>query len=339
MDKEAFTNVNEAWWLLENDPGLLVTQERDQLGVDLGWDREWYANQNRVVELFTLIENGHQRLLIELDDARDDPKRVAWLAAVRELTAPAAEAPASNDSTAAVPGAPAADGAGAGAPAAAAPGAAAAEDAGTWDDNWQMLTRLGPDSAYQFALSDDRRTVRAGTNWMSQDEATAARQAPGAAASGAAAPGAAAPGAQGAAEPNAPGAAASAPASPNAEPEAAAPAAQATATWDPSWGMFLRYEGDKYEYSLSNLLADAPGTDTPGGQPDGTWHATVEEATAARKAVADLKETFSDLVADPQAPISQEDLDAALQDPNFQQNLSAAEAALEAELAALESEG
>ena len=315
MDREAFTNVNEAWWLLENDPGLLVTQERDQLAVDLGWDKEWYANQNRVVELFTLIENGQQRLLIELDDAVDDSKRVEWLAAVRQLTAPAAEAPASNGSAAAAPAA-----------AAAAPAAAAAEDAGTWDDNWQMLTRLGPDNAYQFALSDDRRTVKAGTNWMSQDEATAARQAPAAATPGAA-------------EPNAPAAAASAPASPNAEPEAGAPAAQATATWDPSWGMFLRYEGDKYEYALSNLLADAPGTDTPGGQPDGTWHATVEEATAARKAVADLKETFSELVADPQAPISQEDLDAALQDPNFQQNLSAAEAALEAELAALESEG
>jgi hypothetical protein len=103
--------------------------------------------------------------------------------------------------------------------------------------------------------------------------------------------------------------------------------------------MFLRFADGKYEYSLSNLLSDEPGTATPSGQPDGTWHATADKASGARQQVAELKDTFSDLVADPDVPISEDDLKAALQDPNFQKNLADADAALDAELAALESEG
>jgi hypothetical protein len=319
MQKEEFVNVSVAWWLLENDPGLLITQARDQLGMDLGWDREWYANENRVTELYNLIENNQQRLLTELDDAIDETKRVEWLVEVRELLAPApAEAP-NKAHEAETPEAEAQEH---GAQASEAQPTAGVEAGGTWDDNWQMLTRVGADNAYQFAFSDDRRTVRPGATWMSQEEATTAKQTPAANEPAAASEPAAAAG-EGAA-------AASAPA-------AAAPAAAAV-TWDPQWGMFLRYADDKYEYALSDLLADAPGIDTPAGQPDGKWHATMEEATNARQAVAELKNTFSDLVADPQVPISEEDLQAALQDPNFQQNLAAADAALEAELAELESE-
>lgn len=46
-----------------------------------------------------------------------------------------------------------------------------------WDDNWNMLYRVMPSGEYKFALSDDNLTVRAGTQWMSQDEASVSRNA------------------------------------------------------------------------------------------------------------------------------------------------------------------
>ena len=202
------------------------------------------------------------------------------------------------------------------------PGAPASGDAGVWDENWGMLYRVGPDGDYEYAFSDDRVKIRPGAQWMSQEQATAAKS-----------------GAAGESESTA------SESSETPSPSSEGTATQstnpptATVTWDAQWGMFLRYADDKYEYALSGLLADAPGTDTPAGAPQGTWYATAGEATAARATVAELKDTFSDLVADPDVPISQEDLQAALQDPDFQQNLAEADAALERELAELESEG
>lgn len=42
-----------------------------------------------------------------------------------------------------------------------------------WSDDWGMLFRQRANGDYEFAHSDDKVTVRAGTSWMSQDEAAA----------------------------------------------------------------------------------------------------------------------------------------------------------------------
>jgi hypothetical protein len=39
-----------------------------------------------------------------------------------------------------------------------------------WDENWQMLYRIGPDGTYEYAYSDDQRTVRPGADWLSYAE-------------------------------------------------------------------------------------------------------------------------------------------------------------------------
>jgi hypothetical protein len=53
-----------------------------------------------------------------------------------------------------------------------------------WDENWQMLYRTGPGGIYQYAYSDDQKTIRPGTDWLSYEDvmqgtgATPAAQAP-----------------------------------------------------------------------------------------------------------------------------------------------------------------
>jgi hypothetical protein len=108
------------------------------------------------------------------------------------------------------------------------------------------------------------------------------------------------------------------------------------ATWDAGWGMFLRYTDGKYLYSLSRVLADGPGTDTPAGEPDGTWYDTREAATAARSQVAELRTTVSDFVNDDEDAISPEALDAALSTPGFKEMVDNANKDLEAALAAID---
>jgi hypothetical protein len=39
-----------------------------------------------------------------------------------------------------------------------------------WDENWQMLYRVGPGGVYQYAYSDDQQTIRPGSEWLSYDE-------------------------------------------------------------------------------------------------------------------------------------------------------------------------
>jgi hypothetical protein len=108
------------------------------------------------------------------------------------------------------------------------------------------------------------------------------------------------------------------------------------ATWDAGWGMFLRYTDGKYLYSLGRVLADGPGTDTPAGEPDGTWYDTCDAATAARSQVAELRTTVSDFVNDDEDAISPEALDAALSTPGFKEMVDNADKELEAALAALD---
>ena len=58
------------------------------------------------------------------------------------------------------------------------PEPAPVEPDSNWDDQWEMLHRVGADGKHEFAHSDDRRTVRQGTQWMSYEEAAAARSGP-----------------------------------------------------------------------------------------------------------------------------------------------------------------
>lgn len=317
MERDEFTNVDEPWWLIEQEVTPMdLSNLRDELATARGWDTyNWFTQKTLLEELFQDITNQNQRLLTELDEATDEYKQQAWL---QEIVALFAETPSEEH------GKEEEHEGAEGEHEAAQDEAPKAEDHGTWNDDWEMLYRVDADGSYQYAFSDDKQTVRAGTEWMSTEEATAAKAGGGAGeAEAASAPAEEAPKA---AEPEGGGA------------EAAGVAA-AEVTWDAQWGMFLRFADGKYEYSLSNMLSDGPGVDTPAGQADGTWHGTAEEASAARQQVVELKDTFSELVANPDVPISEEDLNAALQDPDFQKNLAEADAALEAELAALEAEG
>jgi hypothetical protein len=45
------------------------------------------------------------------------------------------------------------------------------EMAGTWDADLGMLYRVvGPSNDYEYAYSDDQRTIRPDTQWMSREE-------------------------------------------------------------------------------------------------------------------------------------------------------------------------
>lgn len=113
----------------------------------------------------------------------------------------------------------------------------------------------------------------------------------------------------------------------------AAPAAPADPQWDANWGMFTRYENGNYEYALSNVMADGPGAAAPAGQPDGKWHQSTDAAGAARQEVMELKATYQEIAADPEAAgITPEVLDQVLSDPAFQANLAEAEKQLDEEL-------
>lgn len=71
----------------------------------------------------------------------------------------------------------------------------------------------------------------------------------------------------------------------SAAPESSGPvetAASAPVTWSADWGMFLRFENGAYQYSLSQVLSDVPGTAEPTGQPDGTWCDTLEPRPPGR---------------------------------------------------------
>jgi hypothetical protein len=61
---------------------------------------------------------------------------------------------------------------------------------------------------------------------------------------------------------------------------------------------------------------------------------TGDGATPAAATTEQLKESLTELADDPNVPISKEDVDQLLSDPNFQQNLAAAQAEIEAELEA-----
>lgn len=309
MERQAFVEIGpEPWWLQQRDLDYRLVELRLELGTThFAWnDPEWYLDTVHLDELYRYLESSQPQLLHELDEAIDAEQRLQWLLRVRDLRKqPAESGPAQQaETTVAAQAAPEV------------PQAKAdprVEMAPSWDESWQMLYRVDADGNYQLAFSDDQRTVRPGSAWMSPGEATAAKQA-----------------------------ATQAPAPSEAAVAAVAPAAASPdppASWDKTWGMFLRYVDGKYEYALSNVLGDAPGTDTPTGQPDGNWQPTAEAAGQARQQAAAATANVTELLANPDDPVSQEALDAALTTPGFQQMMEEAQAELEAELAAADDEG
>lgn len=126
-----------------------------------------------------------------------------------------------------------------------------------------------------------------------------------------------------------------------AEQAATTPTAteEPAASWDANWGMFLRYVNNSYQYSLSTVLADGPGTATPTGSSDGHWHDSPESAGAARHESTQLRDSLNEMAQNPDIPISAEDVAQVMKDPNYQQAMEEAARELEQELAAAEQEG
>lgn len=309
MEKEQFVNVVQPWWLLvENIEDSSVKGARDKLTerlvADLSYPSEWYKDATKVDEIFTTLQSKKYELVgNKLDEAANQLNlQVEWIQAATDVLAPPKTA-AEDDASAAAAKTPAT---------AAAPAAANAAKA-EWDDGWQMLRRLRADNTYEYAFSADKQSPNG--EWMAPDQATVAKQ-------------------------NAQSAQQTA-ANPQAAQSAAANAAAAAQppVWDSQWGMFRRLVDGNYEYALSNMLADGPGTANAAGEPDGAWKKTQEEAAAARNLVAGLKDTLNEMVQDTNIPLDQQQVNQALRDPNFQQDLAAAQAELDRELAALESEG
>lgn len=207
MDFDALMGVE---WIRAQDAGgnSAVQQSRQAIGEHLGWGDSWYSDEAGLGRLFNFLNDGtplhtgdgrtRLALLDELAGATDEGRRVAWVDTVEreaywsvpenrhqppEFSEPYGmnyrydnlyevyewEDPAEpgtwinqEDADARIVGrqqeqtlAGAAE-----------PGYSEA----VWDENWQMLYRLGPGGVYEYAYSDDQQTVRLGTNWLTYDE-------------------------------------------------------------------------------------------------------------------------------------------------------------------------
>lgn len=249
MEKVAFTNLEDPWWLLKDDKAELVddriVEARKTLAENLKLGSEWFKNQTDVDQLFEELRSKNEKLITDLDSLTTVDENVTWLQEIVKLTSAPPEQASQPSQSAAQPSQSAAQPATAPpatAPPATAPSTTApptdpptawdpvrnmlyrqkadasyefafsndqltirpgstwmsekeANDAlnasreapapapppppgeadGTWDDNWKMIYRTGPGGEYQLAFSDDQRTIRSGTTWMTRDEATAAR--------------------------------------------------------------------------------------------------------------------------------------------------------------------
>jgi hypothetical protein len=202
MDVNEFLAVS---WLREESADGGIDQHRVDIAAQRGWSTDWYASDEGLTELFSFLDaavplhtsDGRTRteLLDELAEAGDPGRQEAWLATVeREVywsipenrySAPEYSEPygmtyrydrlredyewqepaepdvwltqeqAEARMAAEVREQPPAD---------------TGYSAAAWDESWQMLYRVGPAGAYEYAYSDDRVTVRSGTGWLSYDE-------------------------------------------------------------------------------------------------------------------------------------------------------------------------
>jgi len=195
VDKATFASHDPGWWLTQKDGAPdAVSTSRTEIGGHLGLAAEWYTDPDALGKAFDKLEAGHSSLLSDADSLvteGDEAARVAWLEKVAAALKPPANAPAPAGTApggAAAPHEPAPPKQDAPSPAAdhaaetqaqapaptggIAGGGAAADPAAAWDEGRQMLYRVR-DGNYEFAHSDDKTTVRAGTQWMSQAEVDA----------------------------------------------------------------------------------------------------------------------------------------------------------------------
>jgi hypothetical protein len=156
MDEDQFvTSVPKAWWLVDPDLAPEISGLRAQLGAVFGWsDASWYQYPDYLRAVFEEIHD-HADLFLGLDETMESPSAQAqWLGtAVAVLTQKRADAAEKAEAEAAH--------------------RAQAADRSTWGMGWsedqKMLWHFF-DNAYWWAYSDDQKTARPGTEWMSLAE-------------------------------------------------------------------------------------------------------------------------------------------------------------------------
>ncbi len=200
MDVSEFKQT--AGWLAQTGVSDRMDESRRELAGYLGLDNEGYARDEDLEALFWFIHRNRPELLDELAVADGDDKREEWIAAVAVLANPApryqlgayddgygmwyrydtvtevyewAESGPDKppDESDAWMSQQEADAVAVGrAQQAAVQGEEEGEEFSlpAWDENWQMLYRLGPGGVYQYAYSDDQQTIRPGARWLTYDE-------------------------------------------------------------------------------------------------------------------------------------------------------------------------
>jgi hypothetical protein len=150
MDQDEFVKTDPAWWLVDPEERAGLTEWRSNLGDSFGWsDDKWYTVENNLRVVYVNLYDHHPVLLYELDTIKTPEQHEKWLRSFVSARRDRAEAVLSEDD-----------------------GTKEPEDlAGTWDEEKGMLwTVVGPDNAYRYAYSDDKRTIRPDTRWMSWQE-------------------------------------------------------------------------------------------------------------------------------------------------------------------------
>lgn len=169
MERAQFTEPGTCWLSDRETTDYRITELRLKLGELHGWNDQWWNEQKYLDELYTETENTKPQLLRDLDNATEVESQLRWLEetyqVIRELRSPK-EAAAPEGGKAEPP-----------VQEPVSPPAAIQEPAAEWDESWGMLYRVLPSGEYQFAFSDDHKTVRAGTDWMSREVAAAGRDA------------------------------------------------------------------------------------------------------------------------------------------------------------------
>jgi hypothetical protein len=202
MDQAAFIATQ---WLRQAEVSTVIGQSRIEIGGYFGWSDGWYDDDISLGLLHEFLEGRTPALLDDLPEAVDEDRQRAWIASVAETSrysAPEWDENydlyyrydkltqlyewAESETAETWMTQEAADELGQSReqdeneepdqeeeqegerPDAEAEPSGYSESA--WDDDWQMLYRTGPGGEYQFAYSDDRQTIRPGTEWLRHED-------------------------------------------------------------------------------------------------------------------------------------------------------------------------
>ena len=104
MERTPFCNMAEPWWLLVAEGvDARIEKAREDLAINLGWDRFWFTLQPDVDRLFDLLTSSFPLVLEELDRLTDLEQRVRWLDDLVTSTKPEAMSPPRGDGAATPP--------------------------------------------------------------------------------------------------------------------------------------------------------------------------------------------------------------------------------------------